>query len=69
MTALLAHQFWGLSIEQLAITIVVIAAVVALVFLALRQFKVTIPPWVIEVLWIVVVAMVIILAIRFVASL
>lgn len=58
---------WGIG--EIAIAIVVIAAVVALVVVALRQFKVTIPPWVIQVFWILVVAFVVILAIKFVLSL
>lgn len=58
---------WGIG--ELAIAIVVIAAVCALVMIALRKFGVTIPDWVIQVFWVLIVAFVIILAIRFVMSL
>lgn len=59
----------GWSAGQLAIAIVVIAAVVALVWVALRQFGIAVPGWVQQVLWICVVAVVVIFAIRFVMSL
>lgn len=58
---------WGLS--DILIAVVIIAACVALVWIALRQFKVTIPDWVIQVFWILVVCVVVIFAIRFVTSL
>ena len=58
----------GLSITQIAIAIVGIAAIVALVYVALNKFGVSIPDWVQQVFWIVVVAVVVILAIKFVAS-
>jgi hypothetical protein len=57
------------SLVQIAIAIVIIAAVVALVYVALRQFGVTIPAWFQTVLWIVVVAIVVIIAIKIVAGL
>ena len=58
----------GITFVQLAILVVVVAAVVALVYVALRQFGVQIPPWVIQVFWIIVVAFVVILAIKLVAA-
>lgn len=57
------------SLQQMLIAIVIIAAAVALVYVALRQFGVAIPEWVRQVFWIVVVAFVVILAIRLVFSL
>ena len=54
---------------SLAITIVVTAAIVALVFIALRQFGITVPDWVIQVFWVLVVAIVVITAIRIIAGL
>lgn len=59
----------GMSIGNLAIAVVVIAAVVALVFVALHQFGITIPAWVVQCFWIVVVAMVVIVCIKFVLTL
>lgn len=60
--------FWGWSFGEMAIAVVIVAAVVALVWVALRQFGVGIPAWVIQVFWILVVAFVVILAIRLVMS-
>lgn len=59
----------GWTIGELAIAIVVIAALVALVCVALRKFEVKIPDWVVQVFWIVIVALVVIAAIRFVMTL
>lgn len=58
----------GFSIVELAILIVVIAAVVALVYVALNQFGVAIPGWVVQIFWIIVVAFCVIAAIRLVAG-
>lgn len=66
MTGILAQVIGGWGVGQIAIAVVVIAAVVALVYIALRQFGVAIPAWVQQVFWILVVAFVIILAIRLV---
>lgn len=57
---------WGIA--DIAIAIVVIAAICALVYVALKQFGVSIPEWVKHVAWILVVAFVIIMAIRIVAG-
>ena len=46
--------------------IVIIAAVVALVYVALRQFGIAIPQWVQQIFWIVIVAFCVIFAIRLV---
>lgn len=59
----------GWSIGELAIAIVIVAAVVALVFVALRQFGIAIPAWVVQCFWIVVVAFVVIALIRIVLTL
>ncbi len=59
-------QQW--SIVDMAIAVVIIAAIVGLVYVALNQFGVGIPAWVIQVFWILVVAFVVIFAIRLIAS-
>ncbi len=64
-----AMQMFGWSLEQIAIAIVIIAAVVALVYVALRQFGVSIPDWVQRCFWIVVVCIVVIFCIKLVMSL
>lgn len=67
--SLLLAQLGGVSIGHLLIYAVVIAAAVALVVIAFRQFGVQIPPWVVQVFWVLVVAVVVVFAIRFVLSL
>ncbi len=53
----------AMSISDVLIAVVVIVAAVALVYVALRQFGVGIPDWV------VIVAFVVVLALRFLFSL
>lgn len=63
-------RFWvGWGFAEFIIAIVILAAIVAVMYVALRQFGVGIPPWVIQIFWILVVAVVAILAIRFLMSL
>lgn len=57
------------SLIDIIIAIVIVAACVAIMYVALRQFGVSIPQWVITIFWIVVVAIVAIFAIRFIAGL
>lgn len=60
----LQQMFWGYGIAEVAIAIVLIAAVVALVYVALREFGVAIPAFVIRCFWILVVAFVVIFCIK-----
>jgi hypothetical protein len=73
MSATLAQVVQGglraWSIADLAITFVVVMAVIALVYVGCRAMGLVIPDWVVQVIGIVVVACVIILAIRFVMGL
>jgi hypothetical protein len=70
MSAILAAgAVWGWSVGELAIIVVIIAAVCALVWVALRQFGVAVPAWIQQVVWIIVVAVVVVAAIRLVLSL
>lgn len=68
MMPILAAAFAGWSLVDILIAVVVIAACVALVWVAIRQFGIAIPDWVMQVFWIVVVAVVVIFAIRFITS-
>ncbi len=52
------------SIADIAIAVIVIAAIVAIVFIALRQYGVSIPPWIVQVFWVLIAAFVCIFAIR-----
>lgn len=71
--AILAQGGGGLrnldwSIGGIAIGIVVIAAVVALVYIYLRHAGVAMPAWLMQVFWVVVAAIVVIAAIKIVLS-
>jgi len=68
MFSLLAQAVGGYSLIQLAIFIIVVAGVVAIVVVILKQLGVTIPPWLIAILWIVLAVIVGIFAIKVIAS-
>ncbi len=57
------------SIVDILVFIVIIAACVGLMYVALQQFGVSIPPFVVKCFWIVICAIVVIFCIRLVASL
>ena len=65
---LFAQAVSGVGLGQLLIYVVVIAACIGIVFLALQQFGVSIPPFAVRIFWIVVCAVLAIVAIRFVLS-
>ena len=71
MNALLAVSgpLANYSLGQILISVVVIAACVAIVLVAVRYFGIAIPSWAVSIFWIVIVACVAIFAIRFVLSL
>lgn len=56
------------SIGGMLILIVIIAGACALASIGLKQLGWTIPPWVIQVFWVVIVVLVIVFAIRLVLS-
>ena len=58
---------WGIG--EFAIAIIIVAAIVACVYLAFRQFGIQIPAFVVTIFWILVCAVVCILAIRFLLTL
>lgn len=62
-----ANGGWGIG--HVLIAIIVIAAVVGITYAALKEFGVAIPAVVIKIFWIVVVAALAILAIKFLLSL
>lgn len=57
------------GIGGVAIWIIIVAAVVAVVFIACKAMGIAIPDWVIKVLWILVIAAVCIWAVKFLMSL
>lgn len=60
--------FPSLSLGQLLIAIVVIAAACAIVFIAVRAMGLEIPGWVVQMFWVIAIAFVAIFALRFVFS-
>jgi hypothetical protein len=65
---MLLAQLAGYSLIHLLVMVVVIAACVGIVYVALQQFGVQIPRFVVLIFWIVVCAFVAIAAIRFIGS-
>lgn len=57
------------SLESLLIAAVIIAAAAGIVIVAMRVFGVSIPQWAVHMFWIIVVAVVAVVAIRFLFSL
>lgn len=68
--SLFAQAMWpaGWTFGSIAIAVVIIGAVCGIVYVAMRSFGIAIPPWVVNIFWIVVVAFVAIAAIRLVMS-
>ena len=58
-----------MSLLGLIILIIVLAACAAVVHVVFRQFGTAVPSWAVSILWIIVVAVVAIFAIRFLFSL
>ena len=66
--SLLALAFPG-GIAGMAIWVIIVAAVIAIVYIACRQMGVAIPAWAVQVFWVLVVAVVCIFAIKFLLTL
>ncbi len=60
---------WPKTVAGWAIMVVIIAAICAVVWVAVTTFGIIVPGWVITIFWILVVAVVIVGAIKFLASL
>ncbi len=65
---LAATTFAGYDLVQVAIFIVVVAAIIGLVMLALRHFQIPVPAIVWQAAWIVLGCFIIIVCIKLVAS-
>lgn len=68
MNSLVLAQIGAWSIAQWAIAIIVICGIVAVVVLVTRQMGVTIPPFFVNILWIVLAVVIGVLAVRFLAD-
>lgn len=62
---MLAQVILAGDISQLVISIIVIAAVIGIGLIVVRQSGIAIPPWIVQIFWIVLLACVAIYAIRF----
>ena len=69
LPALLAFTTYGWTLVGVVKAIIIIAAVLGILFVILKVFNVQIPPWFIQIFWIVVAAFIGIVAIEFIASL
>lgn len=58
-------QIGGYSIVQLVIWLIIVCAVIGIGLIAIRASGIQIPGWVIQIFWIVVIAVVAIVAIKF----
>lgn len=58
----------GYTIGQILVAVIVIAAVIAIAYIAIKAMGIPIPPWAINILWIVIIALVAIFAIKLVLS-
>lgn len=69
MNAILANAVGSWSFTDVIIGIVIVAAVIAVLYIALNEFGIKIPQWVIKIVVILVVAVVSVFAIKFLVSL
>jgi hypothetical protein len=67
MNQLLAVSSW--TFGELAVAIIIAIAIIAVVVVFTRAAGVTIPGWLVQILWIVLAAICAILAVRFLLSL
>lgn len=58
---------WGIG--EVLVALIVIAAVVAVFLIAVRNMGIAVPQWVVQILWVVGVACLAVVAIRFLLSL
>jgi hypothetical protein len=58
----------GYSLTQLAIAAIIIAGICAVVWIGMRARGVSPPPWLVQILWVVVAVVVCVFAIKFLSS-
>ena len=59
----------GYGLAQIVLAVIIIAALIAICVVAVRGMGLTIPPWAVQIFWIVVIAIVAIVAVKIVLSL
>jgi hypothetical protein len=62
------NPFSGWTFTRIIVLIVVCAAIIAVMYVGLNAMGIAIPPWVIAIFWILCIAVVVILAIKFLAG-
>lgn len=65
MSLALLAQFGAYSIPQLVVVLIVVAAVIGIGLVVLRQSGIVVPGFVMTIIWIVAVAVIAIVAIKF----
>jgi hypothetical protein len=65
LTPLFAQALGGYSILQLCVFIIVIAAAIAIVFIIMRQMGVAIPPFIVQIMWVLLAVFVGVFALYF----
>jgi hypothetical protein len=68
MNPILAQLIAGYSILQIIITVIIVIAAIGILYIVAQAAEVTIPPWVIRIGWILLVAFVAIFAIKLLMS-
>lgn len=66
---MLLAQIAGYSIVHIALAIIVIAGIIGIVFVVTRQMGITIPPFIVNVLWIILAVVIGVVAVKFIATL
>jgi hypothetical protein len=69
VSAILAQVVRAGGIPELAVWLIIVAAIVAVVLIVLRAMGIAVPAWVVQILWVIAIAAVGILAIRLLLSL
>lgn len=68
MNALLLAQVGAWSIGQLAIFVIVICGIVGIVLVVSKQMGVSVPPFLVKILWIIFAVIVGVVAVKFLLS-
>lgn len=68
VSPLFATWVGSLSIVEILIAVIIIGAAIGITLVALRAYGLNPPPWVMQIFWIVLVAVAAVLAIRIVMS-
>ena len=68
VSAVLAVGLGGYSIGELMIGVIIVAAIIAITYIALKGFGIPIPPWFMQIVLVIVLCIVAVFAIRLIMS-